>query len=127
MQTKGKILVMDDEETVCRLIEAVLSVLGYHVTCTGNGDEAVREYANAMKSRPFDVVVLDLTVPKGMGGRECLQHLRSIDPNVKAVVSTGYWNDPMVSDFSSYGFVGAILKPCTLEMMEKTLLEAMNR
>ena len=109
---EGKILVMDDEKHVRDLAAEMLSSLGYRVTTAIDGAEAIELYKNSRYSgNPFDAVILDLTVPGGMGGKEAVQKLMEIAPEVKAIVSSGYSNDPVLSDFRQYGFEGAIAKP----------------
>ncbi|MBF0099534.1 MAG: PAS domain S-box protein [Desulfobacterales bacterium] len=110
----GKILIMDDQEmileTTCRLLE----LLGYESVFALDGKQAIAMYKEAFESnRPFDLVILDLTVPGGMGGAETLPELLKIDPKVKAVVSSGYSNDPIMANYQTYGFCGVIPKPFT--------------
>ena len=86
--------------------------LGYEVTTVIDSSEAVELYRKARQSEhPFDAVILDLTVPGGMGGREAVQKLLDIDPEVKAIVSSGYSNDSIMSDFRTHGFRGVLAKP----------------
>ena len=120
----GRILVMDDEEIIRDVADGILSRLGYEVECAGDGAHAVEVYAQAKeKGRPFDVVIMDLTVPGGMGGTETLKKLREIDPGVTAIVSSGYSNDPIVTEYGKYGFRGVVCKPYTL----KELSDAVQR
>ena len=108
----GRALLMDDEEAVCRVIGDMLRRLGFEVVTTPDGHEAVAIYARGKAAgRPFSVVLLDLTVPAGMGGLEALQRLREIDPDVCAVVSSGYSNDPVMSEYAQHGFRGMLRKP----------------
>jgi two-component system, cell cycle sensor histidine kinase and response regulator CckA len=96
---RGRILVMDDERSVLEVLVKVLESLGQDVEATANGANAVKLYKMAMKSgKPFDAVILDLTIPGNMGGRETLKKLRKIDPEVKAIVSSGYSNNPVMSE-----------------------------
>jgi len=112
LQGGGRILVMDDEESVLRLANVALKRLGYEVKLVSDGASAIAAYRNAMsEGRSFSAVIIDLTIPGGVGGKETLARLRRIDPLVKAIVSSGYSNDPVMSDFSSYGFVGRVAKP----------------
>ena len=86
--------------------------LGYEVTTVIDSSEAVELYRKARQSEhPFDAVILDLTVPGGMGGREAVQKLLDVDPEVKAIVSSGYSNDSIMSDFRTHGFRGVLAKP----------------
>lgn len=119
---KGKILVMDDEEFIRNIASRMLPRFGYEVMVSKDGNEALQLYADAKKSsQPFDVVILDLTVPGGMGGMDTIMKLIEIDPNVKAIVSSGYSNDPIMADFKAFGFRGAIGKPYKGEEMREAL------
>jgi CheY-like chemotaxis protein len=108
----GRILVMDDEESIRRLLVSMLSQLGYEVEAAKEGSEAIRMYEEARaEGRPFAAVLVDLTVPGGMGGKETATRLRAIDPAVKVIVSSGYSDDPVMSEYRSYGFVDVVPKP----------------
>ena len=109
---EGRILVMDDEEHVRDTAADMLRSIGYEVATSINGSEAIELYKEAMVSgKPFDVVIMDLTVPGGIGGKEAIQKLIEIDPEVKAIVSSGYSTDPIMAGFREYGFKGVIAKP----------------
>ncbi len=111
---KGRILVMDDDRRVRRLMMRFLSTLGYEVEIAPDGQEAIRLFAAALRRRkPFHVVILDLTVPGGMGGRETIARLKELS-DVRALVSSGYSEDRVLSDFREYGFGGAVIKPFRL-------------
>ncbi len=110
---KGKILVMDDEETIRKLLKETLKRLGCESELAGNSDEAIHLFKKAEESgEPFDAVILDLTIQEGTGGKEVVWKLKEINPDVKAVISSGYSNDPVMSDFRKYGFAEAMPKPC---------------
>lgn len=109
---KGRILVMDDEEIVRAVAEAILTELGYEVEFALDGASTIEAYKFAKKSgNPFDAVILDLTIPGGMGGKDTIKKLLEVDPAVKAIVSSGYSSDPIMSDFTKYGFSAVIAKP----------------
>jgi len=119
---KGRVLVMDDEEVIRELLHDELTDIGYEVELAVDGAEAIEQYTKAKESgQPFDAVILDLTVPGGMGGKEVIEKMLEIDPSVKAIVSSGYSTDPIMSDFKEYGFSGVVAKPYKMEQLEKTL------
>ncbi|MGC2063534.1 MAG: ATP-binding protein, partial [Thermodesulfovibrionales bacterium] len=109
---KGRILLMDDEEMVRNVTGAMLKNIGYEIAYASDGLEMIEVFMKARESAcPFDAVILDLTVPGGMGGKEAIKKLRQIDPHVKAIASSGYSVDPVMSNYESYGFTAAIAKP----------------
>ncbi|MGB9595145.1 MAG: hybrid sensor histidine kinase/response regulator [Candidatus Poribacteria bacterium] len=109
---KGKILVLDDDNTIRELISTMLGSFGYDVTTVADGTEVIKEYKEALEGdSPFDVVIMDLTIPGGMGAKETIDILKELDPKVKAIVSSGYSNDHIVNEYERYGFKGAITKP----------------
>ena len=119
---KGKILVMDDEEFIHEVASQMLNKIGFVVSVAYDGSEAIDMYRQAQKSEePFDVVIMDLTVPGGMGGKEAIQKLKKLDPNVKALVSSGYSNDPIMSNFKDYGFQGVVKKPYRIQDISDAL------
>lgn len=119
---KKRILLMDDEEEVRAIAEEVLQHIGYEVEIAKDGEEAIERYQEAIRSqRTFDAVILDLNIQGGMGGEEVIKKLFEIDPNVKAIVSSGYPNDPIISDFKQYGFLGSLSKPYKIEKLHETL------
>ena len=119
---EGKILVMDDQKYVRDLATEMLSSLGYKVTVAIDGTEAFEIYKQAMEvGAPFDIVIMDLTIPGDMGGKATIEKLMEIDPDVKAIVSSGYSNDPILADFGKYGFRGVIAKPYEVMELSKVL------
>ncbi len=107
-----KILLMDDEKSIRHLAEQMLSRLDYDAETAKDGEEAIELFKRAMDSdKPIDVVILDLTIKGGMGGKDVIKILQKINPQVKAIVSSGYSNDPVMTDFEKYGFAGALPKP----------------
>lgn len=108
----GRVLIMDDEEIIRELTEEMLKKLGYDVVSVKDGREAIELYRNALQTgSPFDAVIMDLTVPGGMGGATAIKKLLEEDPSVKAIVSSGYSNDIMIAEYKKYGFSGFIVKP----------------
>jgi two-component system cell cycle sensor histidine kinase/response regulator CckA len=119
---KGRILVMDDEEIIRLLLSKMLTSAGYKVELTKDGAEAVELYRKARESgQPFAAVILDLTVPGGMGGKETVKKLLEIDPHAKVIVSSGYATDPVMSEYKKYGFSAVVAKPYNVGQMEETL------
>ncbi len=109
---QGRILVMDDEVMVRDILSTMLGKLGFEVASAADGEEAIRLYQEAQTSgRPFTAAIFDLTVPGGMGGKEALRRLLAIDPRIKAIVSSGYSDDPIMAEFRTFGFQGVISKP----------------
>ena len=108
----GRILVMDDEEFIREIATEILEFAGYEVESCANGSEVVELFRSArQRNVPFNAVILDLTVPGGMGGKEAAAGLMEIDPHVVLIVSSGYSNDPVVANYSQYGFSGTLPKP----------------
>jgi PAS domain S-box-containing protein len=123
----GKVLVMDDEDVVRDIMGEILKNLGYEVAFASGGAEAIAQYEEALaSSRRFDLVIMDLTVPRGMGGKEAIQRLREIDPQVKAIASSGYSHDPVMAGFREYGFSAAIAKPFNVAALSKTVHEVIT-
>jgi PAS domain S-box-containing protein len=118
----AKILIMDDEVDVRRVVQQMLVKMGHEVTLATEGVGALRLYQEAMDAgSPYDLVLMDITIPGGMGGKKAMQELRNIDPDVKAVVSSGYSNDPIMANFKEYGFSAAIVKPYRLQELSKVI------
>ncbi len=108
----GRILVMDDEDFIRELSYEMLKSMGYEAVTAKDGAEAIKLYKEAIESNnPFSAVIMDLTVPGGVGGKEAISVLKEIDPNVKAIVSSGYSNEMIKSELSRYGFIGVLNKP----------------
>jgi CheY-like chemotaxis protein len=101
----------------------MLESFGYEVTNARDGNEAVKLYKEAKKSDdPFKIVIMDLTIPGGMGGKETIKILKEFDPEIKAIVSSGYSNDPVMSNFRDFGFCGVTAKPYRLKELEEVLV-----
>jgi PAS domain S-box-containing protein len=122
---KGRVLLMDDEEMVREVAAEMLAHLGYEVVAVGDGRDAIRTYQEAMAAgRKFDAVITDLTVPGGMGGKDAVAALRQIDPEVHAVVSSGYADDPVMAEYQRFGFRGVVAKPFTVRELGRVLQES---
>jgi PAS domain S-box-containing protein len=124
---KGKVLVMDDEDMVREVAADMLRYLGCSVALARDGSEAIELYKKARQTNePFDVVILDLTVPNGMGGKETIQELLKIDPQVKAIVSSGYSNDPIMAEYQEHGFCEVLGKPYRMSELSSELCKIMT-
>ncbi len=122
-----KILLMDDQKLVRETATAMLERLGYEVGVAADGNEAVDKYRTGMNtSEPYDAVILDLTIPNGMGGMETMKELQTIDPDVTAIVSSGYSNAPVMADHSVYGFAGVMMKPYSITQLSELLRDIFN-
>lgn len=127
MRGTGRILVMDDDPSVREVAVHMLQDFGFEVETATEGGEAIERYRKAKAAgRPFDLVFIDLTVAGGMGGKETIQKLKGIDPGARAVVASGYSNDPIMAEFKKYGFSGVIAKPYSFDDLD-VLLKKMIR
>jgi CheY-like chemotaxis protein len=124
----GRVLFMDDEKTIVAITGMLLKRLGFEVEVACDGAEAVQKFSAAHAAgRPFDLVVLDLTVPGGMGGREAVELLREIDPGVRAIVSSGYSSDPVLANYRAYGFRGMVAKPYKIDDFTRVLRDVLRQ
>ncbi|MCL7488153.1 MAG: PAS domain S-box protein [Desulfobulbaceae bacterium] len=122
LRSGEKILIMDDDHDVLNVAVNMLNLMGYTTETATDGSAAISMYRAAMEAgRPFDGVILDLTIPGGMGGRETVLQLLQIDPEVKAIVSSGYANDPIMAEYTKYGFRGVAAKPYDMEHLGQVL------
>jgi PAS domain S-box-containing protein len=126
-QGKGLILVVDDDDLVRNIAGDLLSYLGYKVAFAEGGSEAIELYVKAINAgQPFDALLMDITIPGGMGGCEAIKKLLEIDPHVRAVVSSGYSNDPIMADHKTYGFCGVVAKPYIMDELGTAIEEAIK-
>ncbi|MFC1839750.1 PAS domain S-box protein [Thermodesulfobacteriota bacterium] len=124
---QGRILVMDDEASLRKMVERMLGNLGYESEFAQDGAEAIRMFKEAKEGgKPYDAVILDLTIPGGMGGKEVIKKLLEIDPELKAIVSSGYSDDPVLANFQDYGFKGMMPKPFESLSLGKVLHEVLK-
>ncbi|MEE9523485.1 MAG: ATP-binding protein, partial [Thermodesulfovibrionales bacterium] len=127
IQGKGRILFMDDEKSLRKAVGAMLNALGFEVELSPDGSDAIDMYKMAEESgKPFELVILDLTVPGGIGGKEVIKKLKDLNPDVKAIVSSGYSSDPIMSNFEDYGFDSVITKPYKIETLSEVLRKVMK-
>ena len=121
------ILVMDDDPSILQLLTESLKYLGHDTEVARDGKEALEKYQKALKTgRPFDAVIMDLTIPGGMGGKETLKKLLEIDPKARVIVSSGYSKDDTITNFRSYGFRASLPKPYKLETLNSVLLSVFS-
>lgn len=123
----GRVLIMDDDPIVREVLSAMLEQLGFEREVTEEGTEALSRYEKALaEGRPFDAVILDLTVQGGVGGRQIIDKLKALDPNVRAIASSGYSNDPVMANPQAFGFAGVIAKPYRMEDLESALAQVLH-
>ena len=118
----GRILVLDDEDPIRQLVGDLLERLGYEAEFASEGAEALERYRKALSSgRRFDAVIMDLTIPGEMGGRDAIQGLLAMDPSARVIVSSGYSDDPIMANFRRYGFRGVVSKPYNIKELSQIL------
>ncbi len=118
----GKILIMDDEEIIREVASGILGHFGYEAIVCNDGKEAVELYREALQAgEPFSAVIMDLTIPGGMGGKETMKRILEIDNKAVGIVSSGYCNDPILARYHNYGFRGVVAKPYNMEEIGKVL------
>jgi len=118
----GRVLVMDDEDLIREIATHILDFIGYEVDSCADGLEAVERFRAARENNvPFSAVILDLTIPGGMGGKEAASRILEIDPDAVLIVSSGYSDDPVVANFRQYGFSGVVPKPFDTEGLTREL------
>jgi CheY-like chemotaxis protein len=117
-----RILLMDDDPMVQMVVEKLLTKRGYSVACTQSGEETIKKYEEFLAGgTPFHLVMIDLSIREGMGGVEAARQLKEIDPDSKAVIFSGYLNDPVVDEPQKYGFNGVLKKPFSIDEFEKLI------
>jgi PAS domain S-box-containing protein len=123
----GRILIVDDEEMIRDVTAKILDKLGYESTSASDGQEALYLYGETKKNgKSFDAVIMDLTIPGGMGGKEATAKLLKMDPHAKVIVSSGYSKDSILGRFQEYGFVASVSKPYTIEKLSETVRKVME-
>jgi len=124
---KTRILIMDDEDLILDVVSSMLEYLGYEVELSRNGQEALEIYKTSLGApNAIGAVIMDLTIPGGRGGKEVIRDLMALDPQVRAIVSSGYSNDPIMSNCTEYGFKGVVRKPFKMEDLRDVLQEVLK-
>ncbi len=119
---RGRVLVLDDEEIVRDVAGAMLTSLGYEADFVVDGESAITRYTEGIKAnKKYDFVIVDLTIPGRMGGKEAMRHLLQLDPEIVAIVSSGYANDPIMANYKDHGFVALLAKPFSLEELSSVV------
>ncbi len=125
---RGRILVMDDEESILEVLQIMLEDFGHSVTCVNTGEKAIAAYREGISSgHPFDLVIMDLTIKGGMGGKETIVEILAIDPEARVIVSSGYSNDPIMAHPKEYGFKDVLMKPFTIQELSAKVSSVMGR
>lgn len=124
---KGLVVIMDDDDAILKSVTAMLKYLGYSVITAHDGKELIDIYTDMKKrAHPVEAVIMDLTIPGGMGGSEAIIKLRALDPAVRAIVSSGYSNDPVLANYRQYGFCGVITKPYRIEELSAVIRDVIQ-
>ena len=119
---KHRILVMDDEQVICELLTEMLHILGYGSDFANEGNETIKKYKKSLQTNnPYDIVIMDLTIPGGKGGLETVKEILQINPNAKVIVSSGYGHGKIMSNYKEYGFIDIAPKPYTMDKLEEIL------
>jgi CheY-like chemotaxis protein len=123
----GKVLIMDDEAALAKVLKRIVEHLGYQTEVVKDGQAGLDAYSLAMREgKPYDAVILDLTVAGGMGGKEAIAKLKALDPQAKAIVSSGYANDPVMAGYAAHGFSWVLTKPYTIEQVSEALRQVLG-
>lgn len=120
------VIIMDDEKPVREIAMLMLEKLGHVALEAKNGEELIAIFKERQNANPIDVILMDLTVPGGMGGKEAMQEILALDPDARAIVSSGYSNDPVMADYTKYGFKAAVTKPFLLEDLQHAIMDVMS-
>ncbi|XEO75336.1 Adaptive-response sensory-kinase SasA [Candidatus Lokiarchaeum ossiferum] len=124
----GRVLILDDDLIILKSVSRLLNKLGFHVDQAIDGEILIEKYLFALKTEnPYDFIITDLTIPGGMGGKEAVEILQKKDPAIKAVVSSGYSNDPILSNYQQYGFIAALHKPYTVRELSAIINSILNK
>lgn len=124
---RQRVLIMDDEEVVQTITKRMLEHLGYEVSLALDGEEAIALFRQGLEQKsPFDVIIMDLTIPDGMGGKEAIKEIHGLAPQAKVIVASGYSNDPIMANYAQYGFAAALVKPFQLNDLNTLLTRVLQ-
>ena len=124
---KKRVLLMDDEQMILDIVSRMLTHIGYEVTVCTDGAQAIAAFAKSkMQGTPFDVVLMDLVIPTGVGGQDAVHTIRKIDPNAKVIASSGHLEHPAMTDHKKFGFAAILEKPYKLERLQQVLESVLN-
>lgn len=127
VENNGCVLVMDDQNMLHEVAEAMLEELGYQSMHAHDGVEAIEMYNSSLNSEnPVDVLIMDLTIPGGMGGEEAIKSILALDPEARVIVCSGYSNSTVMSNYEKYGFKGTLSKPYDIDDLENTLVRILS-
>jgi CheY-like chemotaxis protein len=127
LEQSASALVLDDDEMVCAVVMKMLQKIGFAVETVTEGEQAIERYRQSVQSgKPFEVLILDLTIPGGIGGKEVVKSMLEIDPRASIIVSSGYAEDPVLGNHAEYGFKGVLGKPYDMKMLEEVLHQVMD-
>ena len=122
-----RIMVMDDDKMIRDVAQAQLENLGHESIMVPDGRQAIDKYQELQdKNTPVDIIIMDLTIPGGIGGREAAEKLLAIDPEARLIVASGYSNDPVMADYQKYGFCAAIIKPFALKELNDAIASVLS-
>jgi CheY-like chemotaxis protein len=123
----GRVLFVDDEEIIREVLVEMLVLSGYTIDTVDEGEAGKKMYQKAMDNgTPYDLVIMDLTIPGGMGGKEAVEKILDIDPSAKVIASSGYSTDPIMAKYLDYGFKGKLIKPFRLEDLQNEISRVMH-
>ena len=126
-KTKATIMIMDDDSMVREMVKKMLSRFGHDVLLAENGHEAIKLYNKYLnEDRSIDIIIMDLTIPGGMGGKDTVSEILKVNPDAKVIVASGYSNDPVMAHFQDYGFASSIAKPFKLAELNKIINEILG-
>jgi len=124
---KKRILIMDDELYICELLEDMIGMIGHSTVTTNEGQQAIDAFMDAFQSgNRFDAIIMDLTIPSGMGGKDALEEILKIDPDARSIVASGYSADNIMANYGFFGFTAILQKPFRFDEIAKALEEVMQ-